>query len=48
MLLSKKVTRKERVANRINPVVLDLLEMSIRTHSQKKKKKICVCIYTDK
>lgn len=46
-LLSKKVIGKEKVANRINPVVPDSAEISIWTHSQNRKK-ICVCIYTDK
>ena len=47
LLLSKKVTRKERVGNRKNPVVLDSSEMSIWTHSQKREK-ICVRIYTNR
>lgn len=41
MLLSKKVTRKERVTNRINPVVLDLLEMSIDSFT---KENLCMYI----
>ena len=41
-LLSKKVTGKEKVANRINPVVLDSSEISIWTYSQKRKKSVYV------